>query len=218
MNILVAHTNPLLIEDLRYSFEHDGDQITVVDRLARLEELLSRSSYDLILSDFQLADGSVLQLFRDSADLPPILVISSQYEAREAVLSLEYGCEDYMALPIDLMELKARIRARLGRKGMQIPQEEASKLLFPPELENVSIALSYMEYRLLMALFLHRGEVLTREALLYGQMEERGDAVSPEELRKVDVRIRRLRAKLRPFGLDTWIETVWGEGYRYRKP
>ncbi len=220
MEILLLHTDQELINNIKYSFERDGDRIFIDDSLESSLSKLGNLKVDLILMGNVLKDGEIPQAIRtikESFSIP-IIILSQDKQAKTAVLCLEYGAEDFMTYPIDFLELKARIRA-LKRIMKSSTSEESYMLKRGPlnldlikheiSLKGISIALTSKEFELLFILSGNMGKIFSREMLAEDLWPGQGDA----SLRTVDVYIRRLREKLSDLGQDSLIETRWRQGY-----
>jgi DNA-binding response OmpR family regulator len=167
-------------------------------------------------------DGiTVCQRIREQSNVP-IIMLTAKGEDMDKILGLEYGADDYMTKPFNILEVKTRIKTILRRAQQYAPQEDAN-IYRVRDLEvnviNRSVMLSGREVRLtakefdLLQLFLsHRGRVFTREEMLDAvwKNDYTGDA------RTVDVHIRRLREKIeRNPNQPEFIFTKWGVGYYF---
>lgn len=220
MEILLLHTDQELVNNIKYSFERDGDRIFIDDSLESSLSKLSHIKADLILMGNILSDGEIpqaIKTIKDSFSIP-IIVLSEDKQAKTAVLCLEYGAEDFMTYPIDFLELKARIRT-LKRIMKSAENEDTYVLKRGPlkldlirheiSLKGISIALTSKEFELLFILSGNIGRIFSRQMLAEELWPDQGDA----SLRTVDVYIRRLREKLSDLGMDSLIETRWRQGY-----
>ena len=197
---------PMLAEDARAA------QLAIADRLP-----------DLILLDWMLPGTSGLELARrlrreDLTREIPIIMLTARGEEDDRVLGLDAGVDDYIVKPFSTRELIARIRAVLRRtqphgEGQTISLggltlDTLSHRVFAQEKP---VQLGPTEYRLLAFFMSHPERVYTRSQLLDNVW---GSGVYVEE-RTVDVHIRRLRKCLEPCGLEEYIQTVRGAGYRF---
>ncbi len=197
---------PMLAEDARAA------QMAIADRLP-----------DLILLDWMLPGSSGLELARrlrreDLTREIPIIMLTARGEEDDRVLGLDAGVDDYIVKPFSTRELIARIRAVLRRTQ---PHSEGQTIsLGGLTLDTLShrvfaqdkpVQLGPTEYRLLAFFMSHPERVYTRSQLLDNVW---GSGVYVEE-RTVDVHIRRLRKCLEPCGLEEYIQTVRGAGYRF---
>ncbi len=222
--ILLVDDEPLIIKGLKYTLEQEGFE---TDSAIDGEEALSKffsSSYDFILLDVMLpkVDGiTVCQRIREHSNVP-IIMITAKGEPLDKILGLEYGADDYMTKPFNILEVKARIKSILRRTNGG-PLVENHKIIQVHDMEintvNRSVTLGGNEIRLtakefdLLQVFVHnRGKVFSRDLLLatVWKYDYTGDA------RTVDVHIRRLREKIeRSPGQPEFIFTKWGVGYYF---
>ncbi len=223
--ILIVDDEPLLVKGLKYSLEQDGYEVcTAFDGEEALEKA-EKEKIDLILLDLMLPkiDGlEVCQRVRLNSKTP-IIMLTAKGEDMSKILGLEYGADDYLTKPFNILELKARIKAVLRRyQNADQPIEERvitiddfkiNTLGRKVSLKGEDINLTAKEFDLLLLLASNPGKFYTREELLeiiWGY-EYFGD------LRTVDVHIRRLREKIE---LDSsnpkYILTKWGVGYYFR--
>lgn len=180
--------------------------------------------YDVVLLDVMLPklDGiQVCQRIRETSNVP-ILMLTAKGEDMDKILGLEYGADDYMTKPFNILEVKARIKTVLRRVSQPVTNEE-KKIIRVHDMEvnivNRSVTLGGKEVRLtakefdLLQLFItNRGKVFSRETMLetVWKYDYMGDA------RTVDVHIRRLREKIeRNTAQPEFIFTKWGVGYYF---
>ena len=222
--ILLVDDEPLIIKGLKYTLEQEGyDTISAMDGEEALNIFFS-NSIDLILLDVMLPklDGiQVCQRIRESSNVP-IIMLTAKGEDMDKILGLEYGADDYMTKPFNILEVKARIKNILRRAGQPAAGDD-KKIIRVRDLEvnviNRSVTLGGKEVRLtakefdLLQLFINnRGKVFSREAMLetVWKYDYMGDA------RTVDVHIRRLREKIeRNTSQPEFIFTKWGVGYYF---
>ncbi len=222
--ILLVDDEPLILKGLKYSLEQEGYE---TDSAADGEEALSRffsGTYDIILLDVMLPklDGvSVCQRIREHSNVP-IIMLTAKGEDMDKILGLEYGADDYMTKPFNILEVKARIKTILRRAGGQ-PQVEEQKIIRVRDMEvnlikrtvtlgGKDIRLTAKEFDLLQMFMSNRGKVFSREQMLetVWKYDYTGDA------RTVDVHIRRLREKIeRNTSQPEFIFTKWGVGYYF---
>ncbi|HHT15075.1 MAG TPA: response regulator transcription factor [Clostridiales bacterium] len=222
--ILLVDDEPIIIKGLKYTLEQDGYETIVAYDGEEALEAFKRHQVDLILLDVMLPkiDGiTVCQRIREQSNVP-IIMLTAKGEDMDKILGLEYGADDYMTKPFNILEVKTRIKTILRRAQQYAPQEDAN-IYRVRDLEvnviNRSVILSGEDVRLtakefdLLQLFLgHRGRVFTREEILDAvwRNDYTGDA------RTVDVHIRRLREKIeRSPNQPEFIFTKWGVGYYF---
>ena len=222
--ILLVDDEPLILKGLKYTLEQEGYE---TDSAADGDEALTKffsGHYDFILLDVMLpkVDGiTVCQRIREHSNVP-IIMLTAKGEQIDKILGLEYGADDYMTKPFNILEVKARIKTILRRAG-QPAQQEDKKIIRVHDMEvnvvNRSVSLGGRDVRLtakefdLLQLFItNRGKVFSREVMLetVWKYDYMGDA------RTVDVHIRRLREKIeRNPAQPEFIFTKWGVGYYF---
>jgi len=222
--ILLVDDEPLIVKGLKYSLEQDGYE---TDSAADGEEALNKffaGKFDLILLDVMLPklDGiEVCQRIREKSYVP-IIMLTAKGEDMDKILGFEYGADDYMTKPFNILEVKARIKSILRRASQQM-MEPAPQTMSVRDmtinLDNRSVTvggkdvnLTAKEFDLLQLFMSNRGKVFSREALLetIWKYDYLGD------LRTVDVHIRRLREKIEHNPAQPeFILTKWGVGYYF---
>ena len=222
--ILLVDDEPLIIKGLKYTLEQEGyETLSAMDGEEALNVFFS-NNVDIVLLDVMLPkmDGiQVCQRIRESSNVP-IIMLTAKGEDMDKILGLEYGADDYMTKPFNILEVKARIKTILRRAGQPAANEE-KKIVRVRDLEvnivNRSVTLGGKDVRLtakefdLLQLFMsNRGKVFSREALLetIWKYDYLGD------LRTVDVHIRRLREKIEHNPAQPeFILTKWGVGHYF---
>ena len=224
--ILLVDDEPLILKGLKYSLEQDGYQTdSAMDGEEALEKFFS-GEYDLILLDVMLPglDGiEVGQRVRERSNVP-IIMLTAKGEDMDKILGLEYGADDYMTKPFNILEVKARIKSIFRRSApATVVEVEEKRIVRVRDLEvncqnrTVTLAgravrLTAKEFDLLQLFITHRGKVYSRESLLetVWKYDYMGD------MRTVDVHIRRLREKIeRDTSSPEFILTKWGVGYYF---
>ena len=223
--ILLVDDEPLILKGLKFSLEQDG---YLTDSAMDGEEALSKvfsDNYDMVLLDVMLPglDGiEVCQRVRERSNVP-IIMLTAKGEDMDKILGLEYGADDYMTKPFNILEVKARIKSILRRSQPSHEALEEKRVVRVHDLEvnfqsrTVALAgepvrLTAKEFDLLQLLITHRGKVYSREELLetVWKYDYMGD------MRTVDVHIRRLREKIeRDNARLEFILTKWGVGYYF---
>lgn len=225
--ILVIEDEPDIQTLLRYNLEKDQHQVTVVSSGDDGLHEARRQPYDLVLLDLMLPDKDGLEVCRqlrsrDPTAHIPIIMVTAKGEESDVVVGLGMGADDYVTKPFRVKELMARVRARLlrardGKSEKQQPRVEVEGLVVDPvryqvQVDGKVVNLTLTEFRLLHFLAAHAGVAYGRYELL-DNIGGDGEAVTD---RTVDVHVRNLRAKIRPY--DRLIETVRGIGYRFADP
>jgi len=223
--VLVVDDEPLILKGLRFALEQDGyDVDTAEDGQVAASQILAEQ-YDIVLLDAMLPRLSgleVIQRVRGEGVGVPIIMITAKGEDMDKILGLEYGADDYMTKPFNILEVKARIKSILRRASAKEAPARETVLTAPGlvldtashgvMIDDAPVNLTVKEYELLYLFLRNRGRVYTREQLLetiWGP-EYAGDD------RTVDVHIRRLREKIeKDPAKPQYIQTKWGVGYYF---
>ena len=204
-----------------------GMQVTVLASGAELRRYLPEPSVDVLLLDLMLPDANGLDLCRwvRAASPLPVIMLTAQGDPASRIVGLEIGADDYIAKPFEPRELVARINAVLRRAGGRAASaagvdagasqvfdgwtfDRLARQLKSPQ--QVTIALSNAEFRLLSAFVDHPRRVLSRDRLLDLTRAPGVDVTD----RAIDLAVSRLRQKLADPDRDgELIRTVRGEGY-----
>ena len=215
----------LLVEDtedvagaIRDSFARRGDAVDHATTLQGAADCVAIQSYDVIILDIGLPDGSgkdFLRLLRSGGVATPVLMLTAQSSIEERVLTLDEGADDYMVKPFDLRELHARVRA-LARRGSddRAPVIAFADLTFDPAsldvtVSDVPIQLTRRELSLLEVMLANRGRVVSKERIHERMFSFDEDDVG---LNAVEIYMTRLRRKLD--GSRVSIKTLRGLGYQ----
>jgi len=222
--ILLVDDEPLILKGLKYTLEQEGYETDLaMDGEEAMTKFLSQD-YDLVLLDVMLPklDGlSVCQRIREQSNVP-IIMLTAKGEDMDKILGLEYGADDYMTKPFNILEVRARIRTVLRRAGTVTPLEER-KILRVRDLEvnllkrtvrlgGEDVKLTAKEFDLLHLFVTNRCRPFSRQEMLehVWKYDYTGDA------RTVDVHIRRLREKIeRNTNQPEFILTKWKVGYYF---
>ena len=195
--VLVVDDEKLIVKGIRFSLEQDGYDVDCAYDGEEALKLAKENAYDTILLDVMLPkyDGfEVCQQIREYSDVP-IIMLTAKGDDMDKILGLDYGADDYITKPFNILEVKARIKAIMRRVSKR------------------DINMTAKEFDLLELLAMNPGKVYSRENLLnivWGY-EYPGDA------RTVDVHIRRLREKIETNPSDPkYVYTKWGVGYYFR--
>jgi two-component system response regulator QseB len=217
MRILLVEDDSVLLDGLRVGLGLHGFTVDGVASCEDARAALHASSFDAIILDLMLPDGSgldILRELRNRQDPTPILLLTAKDTVADRIGGLDSGADDYLGKPFDLDEVAARLRAISRRAaGRASPTLTWNGIKLDPvqrtaEVDGEPVALSRREFTILEALMKHPGAVLSKDQLaerLYGWQED-------VESNTVEVHVHNLRAKI---GRDA-IETVRGLGYRLR--
>ena len=207
--ILVVDDEKLIVKGIRFSLEQDGMEVECAYDGEEALQAARRENYDVILLDVMLPKINgfeVCQQIREFSDVP-IIMLTAKGDDMDKILGLEYGADDYITKPFNILEVKARIKAiirRNDRKRTEAEQsgeeeradcfgslrvDRESKRVF---LKNKEIGLTAKEYDVLELLIQNPNKIYSRDSLLnlvWGYDY-------PGDVRTVDVHIRRLREKI----------------------
>ena len=215
MRLLLVEDDEQLGRGIQRALQRDGDQVDWLQDGAQALDAIRRESFELVILDLQLPgeDGiSVLTKMRSESIDTPVLIMTARDTVDERVLGLDSGADDYVVKPVELKELRSRIRALSRRShGLSSPETRLGKLKLDQKQQQVwfdgkVIDLHRREYTLLLEFVNRPGQVLTREYLdniLYGWNEG-------VESNAVEVHIHHLRRKMS----KDLIKTVRGVGYK----
>lgn len=226
----MLHKNILIIEDesairdmIRFALTPAGFNTAEAGNVAEAEQQLSQQLPHLILLDWMLPGMSGIEfakkLKRDAVTQNiPIIMLTARAEEENKVKGLEVGADDYITKPFSPLELIARVKTVL-RRGPLISLEGIIQL--NPLSLNVNaqtlhinselINLSPIEYKLLHFFMTHQDRTYSRDQLL-DYVWGRNHYIDE---RTVDVQIRRLRSRLKPFACDHYLKTMRGSGYQF---
>ena len=225
-SILVVDDEKLIVKGIKFSLEQDGMKVDAAYDGEEALELAKTNNYDLIILDVMLPkiDGtSVCQQIREFSPVPVVMVTAKDDDI-DKIMGLEYGADDYITKPFNILELKARIKAILRRSNLnrQAPVAVSSLSLRDITLDTQSrrvtvrgteIYLTAKEYDLLEFFMSNIGRVYTREQLL----SQLWGSDNTGDVRTVDVHVRRLREKIEENPSDPkYICTKWRVGYYFR--
>ena len=218
--LLVVEDDRSIAVGLEYSLGQEGFGVTLCAGVADALEALKTERFDLAVLDLSLPDGSgydVCRAIKRQGDMPVIFLTARDDEV-SVVMGLDMGADDYITKPFRIRELTSRIRSVLRRAGqggstlMEFGPVQINAALGKVYKNGQDVFLSALEYRLLMTLANHAGQVLSRNQLLESIWDVSGDFVNDNPL---TVYIKRLREKIEDDPQNpVIIETVRGLGYR----
>lgn len=227
--ILVVDDEKLIVKGLKFSLEQDNYDVDVAYDGREALDKARNNQYDVILLDVMLPELNgfeVCQQIRDFSDVP-VIMLTAKGDDMDKILGLEYGADDYITKPFNILEVKARIKAilrRLNSKRQKV-EETASHTVVSGDMridldsrrvfiENEEVNLTAKEFDLLELLIMNPNKVYNREKLLnlvWGYDY-------PGDVRTVDVHVRRLREKIEKNPSEPkYIHTKWGVGYFFQK-
>ncbi|HZJ83564.1 MAG TPA: response regulator transcription factor [Clostridia bacterium] len=222
--LLIVDDEPAIIKGLKFSLEQDNYMVDAAYDGQEAVDKFNAQEFDLIVLDVMLPKLNgfeVLQRIREKSSIP-VIMLTAKGEDMDKILGLEYGADDYLTKPFNILELKARIKAIFRRSKSDGAKNQDGIL----EIDNMTInianrsvvideeevSLTAKEFDLLQLFSSNPGKVYSRENLLetVWKYDYLGD------LRTVDVHIRRLREKIEANpSQPEYIFTKWGVGYYF---
>lgn len=225
--VLVVDDERLIVKGIRFSLEQDGMEVICAYDGEEALELAKAEKFDVILLDVMLpglTGFEVCQQIRDFSDVP-IIMLTAKGDDMDKILGLEYGADDYITKPFNILEVKARIKAIMRRadSGSAKQKAEAAVIVIGDVkldresrrvyIEGKEINLTAKEFDVLELLMLNPNKVYSREKLLTLVWGED----YPGDVRTVDVHIRRLREKTEKNPSEPkYVHTKWGVGYYFK--
>ena len=224
--VLVVDDEKLIVKGIKYSLEQDEMKVDCAYDGEEALRLAGENQYDIILLDVMLPalDGfEVLKRIREFSSVP-IIMLTAKGDDMDKILGLEYGADDYITKPFNILEVKARIKAIIRRSGKNNPVEN-TKVIVKGDLqidvdarrvmiEGREINLTAKEFDVLELLVTNPNKVFSREKLLNIVW----DYEYPGDVRTVDVHIRRLREKIEKNPSEPkYVYTNWGVGYYFKE-
>lgn len=224
--VLVVDDEKLIVKGIRFSLEQDGMEVECAYDGEEALNMARTGEYDIILLDVMLPKLNgfeVCQQIREFSSVP-VIMLTAKGDDMDKILGLEYGADDYITKPFNILEVKARIKAimrRTGKKSEEGVQEniiESGEMRLDCDGRRVYISgkeinLTAKEFDVLELLILNPNKVYSRESLLkivWG-------ADYPGDVRTVDVHIRRLREKIEANPSEPkFVHTKWGVGYYFK--
>lgn len=234
--ILVVEDDKTIAMGIEYSLQQEGFEVDVRHDVATAEDAIEQNEYQLVLLDITLPDGTGFDLCRylRARSDTPIIFLTARDDEVNVVMGLDMGADDYVTKPFRIRELISRIKSVLrryqqkdtgvagtGATPQSSPHIVLGDLTIMPEQARVQkrgqdIQLTTMEYKLLLTLASHAGQVLSRNQILEHIWDIGGEFVNDNTL---TVYIKRLREKIEDDPqTPKIIHTVRGLGYKAGEP
>lgn len=224
--VLVVDDEKLIVKGIKFSLEQDGMAVDCAYDGEEALEYARNNQYDIILLDVMLpkiGGFEVCQQIREFSDVP-VIMLTARGDDMDKILGLEYGADDYVTKPFNILEVKARIKAIMRRMDGKNAEASQNKILEIGDvrldcegrrayIQEKEIGLTAKEFEVLELLMLNSGKVYGRENLLkliWG-------TDYPGDVRTVDVHVRRLREKIESNPSEPrYVRTKWGVGYYFQ--
>ena len=226
MKILVVDDEILLVKGIRFNLQNEGYEVITGCNGLEAVELVQQQKPDLVVLDVMMPemDGlTACSKIREFSDVP-IIMLTAKTDDMDRIMGLEYGADDYLTKPFNILELKLRVKAIIRRSGQSQPKKSSSSVvrgdlkidynLRRATINGKTVELTSKEFEIMDLFITNPGKVYTREALL--------DIIwgydYPADIRTLDVHIRRLREKIEPDPANpVYIITKWGVGYYFKE-
>ena len=224
--VLVVDDEKLIVKGVRFSLEQDGMEVDCAYDGEEALEKARANTYDMILLDVmlpKLTGFEVCQQIREFSNVP-IVMLTAKGDDMDKILGLEYGADDYITKPFNILEVKARIKA-IMRRTTPKPAENAGQSVIESGdlrldrehrrvyIEGHEVDLTAKEFEVLELLVMNPNKVYSRENLLKSVWGED----YPGDVRTVDVHVRRLREKIETNPSEPkYVHTKWGVGYFFK--
>lgn len=223
--VLVVDDEKLIVKGIRFSLEQDGMEVDCAYDGEEALTMAKEQSYDMILLDVmlpKLTGFEVCQQIREFSNVP-VVMLTAKGDDMDKILGLEYGADDYITKPFNILEVKARIKAIMRRMGQKEKRRDQEQLIVQGDMKldcegrrvyiaGKEINLTAKEFELLELMIKTPNKVYSREGLLrlvWG-------VDYPGDVRTVDVHIRRLREKIEKNPSEPrYVITKWGVGYYF---
>ena len=223
--VLVVDDEKAIVKGIRFSLEQDGMEVDCAYDGEEALGLAKQNQYDMILLDVMLPKMTgfeVCQHIREFSNVP-IVMLTAKGDDMDKILGLDYGADDYITKPFNILEVKARIKAIIRRTVRKGEEKETPRVVEKGGMrldcdgrrvyiDSKEINLTAKEFEVLELLMKNPGKVYSRENLL--KLVWGSDY--PGDVRTVDVHIRRLREKIENVpGEPVYVRTKWGVGYYF---
>lgn len=224
--VLVVDDEKSIVKGLKFSLEQDDMEVDTAYDGGEAFEKIKNNNYDIVLLDIMLpvyTGTEVCQMVREFSNVP-IIMLTAKGDDMDKIMGLEYGADDYITKPFNILEVKARMKAILRRSGKKTVVSAPSNIMeingMKVELDSrrvfvqgKELNLTAKEFDLLELLMAHPNKVYSRNELL----DTIWGSTYPGDARTVDVHVRRLREKIEinP-GEPVYIHTKWGVGYFFK--
>lgn len=223
--ILIVNNDKSFVKGLKYSLEQDDYQVDISSSGSDVMDKVSQKQFEMVILELEMPDINGLNICQNirSISSVPIIFLTEINEDIKKILALEYGADDYIVRPCNILELKARIKAILRRTNNRSIESDKNIIETRDFTINTigrkinssdkNINLTGKEFDLLYILASNPGKVFTREELL----EKVWGYAYYGDLRTVDVHIRRIREKIEKNPkVAEYIMTKWGVGYFFK--
>ncbi len=223
--ILVVDDEKMIVKGIRFSLLQEGWEVECAYDGEEALELAKQTEYDIVLLDIMLPKMNgleVCQQIREFSNMP-IIILTAKGDDMDKIMGLEYGADDYITKPFNILEVKARMKA-IMRRSLKHDDDRKQSVITTGDLKmdienervfinGKEVNVTAKEFDVLQLLVTNPNKVYSREKLL----ELIWGADYPGDARTVDVHIRRLREKIEENpSMPKYVQTKWGVGYYYK--
>lgn len=222
MNIMIVEDDRALCEGIALALKSEEDSFVQCHSVSEAKESWKRREADLVILDVNLPDGSGYDFLKEirKVSAAPVLMLTANDLEMDEVMGFSMGADDYVTKPFSLAVLRARLsslKRRSRPEKRSVYEMEGLRLDFDRLLffcGEEELTLSRNEQKLLRLFAENQGRILTRETLIERLWDAGGEFVDENAL---SVTVNRLRRKLERDGQPRYIQTVYGQGYIWRK-
>ncbi len=224
MKILLVEDNLELSKDTVSFLTQEGHICEVAHTVREAEDKLADFTYDVVLLDLMLPDGSGMDLLRNykprDQGQTGILILSAKDDVQDRIDGLDLGADDYLTKPFHYSELNSRIKALYRRRQFhgshKITYEEIE---IDPDQQEVSVhdepvPLTKKEFQLLVHFIANKNRILTKQSIAEHLWGDHVDYLDSHDF--VYQHIKNLRKKLAKAGANDYLSNVYGIGYRMK--
>ncbi len=224
--VLVVDDEKLIVKGIKFSLEQDDMMVDCAYDGEEALRMATDNEYDIILLDIMLPGLTGLEVCQQVREFSsvPIIMLTAKGDDMDKILGLEYGADDYITKPFNILEVKARIKAIMRRNVKKESAKSTNKVIEVNGMkidcdsrrvfiDGQEVNLTAKEFDLLTILVFNPDKVYSRDALLNTVW----GSDYPGDVRTVDVHVRRLREKIESNpGEPKYIHTKWGVGYYFK--
>jgi len=224
MNILIVEDEKALAENMVNYLDQSGYHCEWVDNLTNAQEKVWSYSYDCIIVDITLPDGSgldVIERLKAIKSKSGIIIVSAKNAMEDKIAGLDIGADDYLTKPFDLSELNARIKSVIRRRSFEAQNEIIFQEIAISPYDHVvtvhgkPLNLTKKEFDLLLYFVSNQKRVITKESIAEHLWGDDMDMVDSFDF--IYSHLKNLRKKIEEKGGKDYIQTVYGIGYKFMK-
>lgn len=221
MKLLIIEDEPGLMEVMRTSLQKEGYLIETADNYVDGLDKALMYSYDCIILDIMLPDGSglkILEELRADSKMDSVVIVSAKNSLDDKLAGLNLGADDYLSKPFHIAELTARVKSVLRRKlFLGINKIQVGNLIVylddrTVKINEQEIQLNRKEYDVLLYFLVNKNRLITRASLAEHAWGDNVDQMDSYEF--IYSQVKNLRKKLNECHASIEIKTIYGIGYK----